>query len=580
MLKARDSAAEVKTVAIAPSVRFAAPQDLGVTAALAPGAIRMAAQPILRSSDLAVAGQEALARFLLEPSQPPDWWLRAAEGVGLRPELELACLKAALELGDPPEGQLLFVNLSPSLLESPGIAEVLGHLPERLVLEISECEAVEDYGHLRSLLAPLLERGVRIAIDDTGAGYSSLRHVVELAPDFLKLDRELVRGLDSDPTRMALVRAVVSFAREVGTHVIGEGVETRGELEALRDAGVHFLQGYLLGRPAFGWGRGPWPDPAGEGTEWLRSQMVGLTRRLEECQDVRSACAAVADFLFRRGSVMPSIYLERGGSLRCTAQRGLWQVLDGMSASTGITGRCWATGSRIIVDEVAQVSDYLEAIPGVRSEVCFPIRRGDSVVGALNVESFAPFAPSLVTLVEGCAAVLGNRLALLSPGRTEATWEGVTAASLTMSGLRPGPGLSRRVLGCLMRASRFDSGAIIMQRPGRRVIAAEGRLADRLDNLTHQECDGLAALVEQVRSCYTAGDPTDYCFVGTDSLREAGVRALIVLPLWARKERIGAVVLASTTPRLVDTPQVEPLEVLADHAASLLVDLDGSRNQY
>ena len=144
------------------------------------------------------------------------------------------------------------MNLSPSLLADPLALDLLDELPERLVIELTEQEAVETTRPPPGP-GPLALPGVRIAIDDTGAGYSSLRHVIELTPDFLKLDRELVRDIDKDRNRRALVRAVAAFASEVGTSVIAEGVETAAELEVLRDAEVDLVQGYLLARPGPAW---------------------------------------------------------------------------------------------------------------------------------------------------------------------------------------------------------------------------------------------------------------------------------------------------------------------------------------
>ncbi len=132
------------------------------------------------------------------------------------PNLEIACLAAAVALGRPPDNRLLFVNLSPSLLADPAALRLLDHLPDRLVVELTEQEAVEDYDGLRRDLSPWLARGVRVAIDDAGAGYSSLRHVIELTPDFLKLDRELVRDLDRDRNRRALVERHVRLRRRGG----------------------------------------------------------------------------------------------------------------------------------------------------------------------------------------------------------------------------------------------------------------------------------------------------------------------------------------------------------------------------
>lgn len=223
-----------------------------------PGVIEAFVQPVVRPADQLVVGYEALARMPLDPKHPPDWWLARAEEVGLRSDLEIACLAAAAGLGPLPEGRLLFVNLSPSLLADPAALGLLDRLPDRLVIELTEQEAVQDYEGLRRDPRSVAVPRVRIAIDDTGVGYSSLRHVIELTPDFLKLDRELVRQLDRDRNRRALVGAMAAFAAEVGTSVIAEGVETAEELEVLRDAEVDLVQGYLLARPG-----PPWPAPEG-----------------------------------------------------------------------------------------------------------------------------------------------------------------------------------------------------------------------------------------------------------------------------------------------------------------------------
>ena len=147
--------------------------------------------------------------------------------------------------------------MSPATLLEPELAHLRELMPNRLVIEVTEQMPVDDYALLREELAPWSASGARLAIDDTGAGYSSLRHVIELTPDFLKLDYEMVSGIDRDRNRYALVRSLVAFAREVGTSVIAEGIERMEELEALRRVGVAFGQGYLLGRP------GPaWPDLA------------------------------------------------------------------------------------------------------------------------------------------------------------------------------------------------------------------------------------------------------------------------------------------------------------------------------
>jgi EAL domain-containing protein (putative c-di-GMP-specific phosphodiesterase class I)/putative methionine-R-sulfoxide reductase with GAF domain len=347
---------------------------------------------------MAVVGYEALARMPIDPMRSPDWWLEQASIVGLRHELELACLRSAAALGDPPAGRALFVNASPSLVANPAVLELRDALPQRLVLELTEQEAVDDYERLREHLGGWLAGGVRLAVDDAGAGYSSLRHVVELGPDYLKVDRELVRDLDSDPTRQALLRAIVAFSHEVGTSVIAEGVETSAELTALRDAKVHLVQGFLLARPD-----GPWPsitrgaeqvwapsmsDLSGDGSGFDRFEQLRLS--LGRMNNVVEACETVVEDIFRHDRFMTSLYLERDQQLRCVAQRGLWQVLDGLPRSMGITGLTWAERKTIVVPEVSLHDRYLQAIPGVVAEICVPLMVNGDAVGALNVESLGP----------------------------------------------------------------------------------------------------------------------------------------------------------------------------------------------
>ena len=145
----------------------------------------------------------------------------------------------------------LSLNLSPAAACSPTIQQLLvdeGDL-RGVVLEITERSPVEDYDALAAALAPLRALGATVAIDDAGAGYSSMRHIVTLEPQFVKLDRSLVQDLDSDPRKAAAITALGAFAGEVDAWVVAEGVETPGELSALSSLQMPLAQGFLLGRP-------------------------------------------------------------------------------------------------------------------------------------------------------------------------------------------------------------------------------------------------------------------------------------------------------------------------------------------
>ncbi|WP_010626748.1 EAL domain-containing protein [Halomonas sp. KM-1] len=208
-------------------------------------------QPMHDLVDKRIAGYEALSRFVAEPHRGPDKWFEEAAMVGLREELELAAIEMALEaLAEIPHTAYLSLNASPATLLSGRLADLLSPYPlERLMLEVTEHDIVEDYEGLFEALVEMRRQGLRLAIDDAGAGYASFRHILHLAPNVIKLDRSLVQGIDKRPDSRALAAALVGFTNETGSRLLAEGVETQAELEVLRDIGVRKAQGYLLGRP-------------------------------------------------------------------------------------------------------------------------------------------------------------------------------------------------------------------------------------------------------------------------------------------------------------------------------------------
>lgn len=210
----------------------------------------MVFQPIVDLRDGRVVGLEALARFAIAPERPPDAWFAEAEAVGLGHELEAAALRAALvHLHRIPGDVFLSVNVSPRMAASR-LLYSLATPRERIVIEITEHAPVDDYEGLGAALDRLREKGVRVAIDDAGAGFASLRHILRLAPDLIKLDITLTRDIDRDETRRALASALISFASAIGAAIVAEGIETQAELDALRDLGVPYGQGFYLARPA------------------------------------------------------------------------------------------------------------------------------------------------------------------------------------------------------------------------------------------------------------------------------------------------------------------------------------------
>ena len=218
---------------------------------LAENLISMVFQPIVSLVDGRLVGAEALARFDSEPRRPPDEWFADANAVGRGVELELHAVgKAVAQLGDLPPDVYLSVNCSALTGISPALEQLVADCPgHRIVLELTEHTRVGDYEALDQALARARAAGVRIAADDTGAGYSGLQHLLRLRPNVVKLDIGLTRDIDEDPARRALASALVTFAGEIGAVLVAEGVERIGELRSLRSLGIPAGQGYLLGRP-------------------------------------------------------------------------------------------------------------------------------------------------------------------------------------------------------------------------------------------------------------------------------------------------------------------------------------------
>jgi EAL domain-containing protein (putative c-di-GMP-specific phosphodiesterase class I) len=248
-----DVLASAASVIIEPQVRDDARRS-EVEARLAPvmagGGPVVALQPIVDLATGARAGAEALSRFPAEWGLTPDVVFEQAHGVGLGHELEIQALRRAAALLEGSEGYVA-MNVSPATLMTSGCAELLRELPlERVLLELSEHDPVEDYDALLAVLAPFRAAGLRLAIDDVGAGFSSLRHIVVTTPDVIKIDRSIVSGLDADPVLTTLVRSLVEFARGIDARVVAEGVETAAEADVLRSLDVDYGQGWHFGRPA------------------------------------------------------------------------------------------------------------------------------------------------------------------------------------------------------------------------------------------------------------------------------------------------------------------------------------------
>ena len=196
-------------------------------------------------------GFEALARFETDPVRSPGAWFAEATALGYTLELEIAAVEAAISSMDRlPSDTFMTLNVSPASIMSPQLTEAIGRVPlDRIIVEVTEHARITDYPRLRSAIAALRRGGARLAVDDVGAGHASLRNILQLDPDLIKLDVSLTREIQTQRPQRAMASALVTFAREVGASVIAVGIETEAELAAIRDLGVPLGQGYYFGRP-------------------------------------------------------------------------------------------------------------------------------------------------------------------------------------------------------------------------------------------------------------------------------------------------------------------------------------------
>jgi EAL domain-containing protein (putative c-di-GMP-specific phosphodiesterase class I) len=213
--------------------------------------LEIALQPIVDIRTGHLLGVEALSRFPAGHG-PPAPVFKNAHAVGLGGALERLAVTRAVDLLPLLGPQMyLAINLSPDVAIGLATLEFETEVPlDRLVLEITEHAAVENYAALRDSLVDVRRQGLRLAIDDAGAGYASLHHIVELGPDLIKIDRSLIDGMAGDSARRSVVKVIATLASDLGATVVGEGVEAHADLEAARHLGIAAVQGYLVARPS------------------------------------------------------------------------------------------------------------------------------------------------------------------------------------------------------------------------------------------------------------------------------------------------------------------------------------------
>ena len=312
-----------------PATALIASSDLtaAIRGIIVPGQIRAALQPLVRLADRTVLGYEALCRFSPRDgvSTPDDLFAGAALAC-MKREVDAACLVAAFASGPQTMPATLFVNVAVETLVEDGnagdhlarLTGVAGIDPSDVVLEVSERTPVDDLTRLRRVVANLRQRGFRIAIDDAGAGHASMLVIAEVQPEFVKIDRQLIHGIDVSAARRALVVSLLSFGAHINARVIAEGIESEDELQTLLNLGVQFGQGWHLGRPVMV------APPAGAGSvlavaaDWLSKQRTGSFRvsLVENIAALPAAAEPAPKRARRRSSALPRALINAATALQ------------------------------------------------------------------------------------------------------------------------------------------------------------------------------------------------------------------------------------------------------------------------
>ena len=211
-------------------------------------------QPVFKRDGKQIECLEALARFNSEPYRPPNEWIHEAECSEFGIQVETAIIRRALrymeEVAVTGFKPCIALNISVNMLENGNLPALLEHVsPAQVKLEITEHVEIADYALISALLSPLTERGFKVMVDDVGAGFASMRHILELRPSGIKLDISLVSNISNDPNRQAMAAALIAYAKTSGLSTVAEGIESEADFEKLKELGIEYFQGYFFQRP-------------------------------------------------------------------------------------------------------------------------------------------------------------------------------------------------------------------------------------------------------------------------------------------------------------------------------------------
>lgn len=524
--------------------------------AIEQGVVHAVFQPVVDLLSERAIGWEAFAR-VGDSEVGFDQWLQSAVDADLGAEFQFSALKAIAAYGTPPDDGILFVNVGADLLPDRRFLEECRHLGPRLAVDVRGPDIAALSG-LDEHLDALASAGIHLSIDDTTA--ASLAMIARVQPSFVKIDPSVVRDVANDPVARSIIRAYLAFAESEDIDIVAEGVERLDQLDVLRDLGIRFAQGYLFGRPS--------PEWAGPSTRRVRPPPVFADRadvpdHFATATDMHAVADIACAELGSRG-LLPSVYIEREGTLRCIAQLGYWQVFDGIPVLDGVMAKAFRSGQSLLVRPEDE-DGYVAAAPGVVAELAVPLQVGRRMIGVLNVESTSPLDPAVVQEIELFAFAMEQRLEAVGATLEQSALHRLAIANIELSSLTEVSQIQHACTRLACEISGLSSAMLATTNGsgGHVVSAMQGPLSTELSDIPAPVLADLAADLSRASSCLSSGDNTGTSTPSMENLRRAGASSIATFPVRASEFGDGLLIVADHAPVALDLEEREAMEMLA-----------------
>lgn len=505
----------------------------------------------------AVGAPARRARFQpivdLRTGRPIGWDARPHRWTDDAPDGGLSVLTSLAAAGSPPDDGLVFVHVSAELLGDPRLHEECERLGSRIVVDVRGAE-VDRLIDLSPELDALATAGVHLSIENTSG--VSLAMIARVRPTFVKLDAALVRDIVHEPANRSVVRAYVAFAEHEGIHVIAEGVERHDQLDELRELGVVLARGPLFGQPTGDWSP---PSPRRRRPPLVLDTVRQARESLAGAADATTVAEQLVVEMGRIGE-RSAVYFERDGLLRCVAEDGLAEVLDGIPVRAGLLGSAFRAPG------VVRGQDE----HGHGSRIAHAIHVDDRAVGVATAARAGDFTPEQEAHLAELAGLAGARIGVVGSPRVATAMHLLARATHELALLAD----VHQVEIAAARLAGLVGGmsSALFALPGTTgldIKSLQGPLAPELRELTPEILGQLLDHIGSASSCIVAGGrPGVRAELVT--LFDAGASSIVALPVRSAERGLGLLLLADHAPIALGVDWREALELLASELGRAL----------